>query len=169
VLTGVRALASVRRRARCRASPLQATALTPLSSGAGARSCSGAGASPGASPGAGAGAGASASTSTSASASARAAELALDERERRLAVLGAVALVCVGIAAVAAIRVGGVAVGLDVGGVRALEASRTRSELRKAHSVRTQGRIKTKGTQTESALQLGQERLTPDAWQVPTL
>lgn len=52
----------------------------------------------------------------------RGAELALDKRQRRLAVLGPVALVRGGIAAVAAVRVGRVAVGLDLGGRGADEA-----------------------------------------------
>jgi hypothetical protein len=58
-------------------------------------------------------------------------ELALDESERLGAVLVDVLLVCVGIIAVAAVRVGGVAVRLDDAGAgwRAFEATGTGGEL----------------------------------------
>jgi hypothetical protein len=58
-------------------------------------------------------------------------ELALDESERLGAVFVDVLLVCVGIIAVAAVRVGGVAVRLDDAGARwrAFEATGTGGEL----------------------------------------
>jgi len=58
----------------------------------------------------------------------RAAELAVDEGQSGLAVLGTVALVGGGVVTVAAVRVGGVTVGLDFAGVRALEAGRASGE-----------------------------------------
>ena len=60
---------------------------------------------------------------------AAAADLALDEGERLLAVLGAVALVHVGVAARAAVWVGRIAVGLDLAGVGADEARGAGVEL----------------------------------------
>lgn len=63
------------------------------------------------------------------SATAAGAELALNECERSLTVLCAVALVGVGVAAVAAVRVCGVAVRLNLAGDRAGEACWAGSEL----------------------------------------
>jgi hypothetical protein len=112
VLTGIQALTGVGQRARPRAGLLQAAILIPMSGGVGA----------------GADASSGASTGTSSSA----AKPTEDKRERRLAVLGPVSLVCVDVVTVAAVWVGCIAVGLDVSSIRALEAGRPRSELRKA-------------------------------------
>jgi hypothetical protein len=65
-------------------------------------------------------------------------ELALDESKCLRAVLIDVLLVCVGVVAVAAVRVGGVAVRLDDAGAggRAREATGTSGELDRSEAVR---------------------------------
>ena len=56
-------------------------------------------------------------------------DLVLDESESDGTVFGSVTLMGVGVVSVAAVRVGGIAVGLDVAGVGALVSGGTRSEL----------------------------------------
>lgn len=60
-------------------------------------------------------------------------ELAFDESERNSAVLGGVTLMSICIVTVAAVRISGVAVRLDVAGVWAYEASGSRRELLKVN------------------------------------
>lgn len=94
------------------------TALSPVSSGS--TSTAGGGRS---------GGGGSSSSRGRAGSAEHSVDLRLDEVGGNSAVLGTVALMGVGVVAVAAVRIGGVAVRLDVRGVRALEASGARSEL----------------------------------------
>ena len=69
-------------------------------------------------------------------------ELVLNERERRRAELDRIALMHSGVVAIAAERVWRVAVRLDVGRERALEASRARRELHSRCQLSMQARGK---------------------------
>lgn len=85
-------------------------------------------------------------------------ELAVDEREGLLAVLLAVALVDVGVVSCAAVRVCGIAVGLDLGRAGADEASRAGVKL-----------VRMAVLENRHVQKMIRRRLTPWVVQVPTL